>query len=123
MNLSTQLNETQHRIVTELDHNILLQAPAGTGKTAILAHRIAYILACRRAREKEILCLTFTNRACKELQHRLQELIGLSAQNVTIKTIHAFGYLVLQEEGKKMRPSLTTRSFTMKKTAVTSWLP
>lgn len=101
MNLSTQLNETQHRIVTELDHNILLQAPAGTGKTAILAHRIAYILACRRAREKEILCLTFTNRACKELQHRLQELIGLSAQNVTIKTIHAFGYLVLQEEGKK----------------------
>lgn len=43
MNLSTQLNETQHRIVTELDHNILLQAPAGTGKTAILAHRIALI--------------------------------------------------------------------------------
>ena len=65
------LNEKQQQVVNELSESILLNAPAGTGKTRVLAARVANILAQKKAKGSEILCLTFTNRACKELKNRI----------------------------------------------------
>ena len=59
-----ELNKEQRQAVEELEANILLLAPAGTGKTNTLACRIAHIIAENRALPEEILCLTFTNKAC-----------------------------------------------------------
>ena len=62
------LNEEQKRVVMERDRNLLVLAAAGTGKTDTLARRIAALLEEHRAAPEEILCLTFTNRACKEMK-------------------------------------------------------
>ena len=63
-----ELNPAQREAVENLSDNILLLAPAGTGKTNTLACRIANILAAERAEPEEILCLTFTNKACREMK-------------------------------------------------------
>ena len=72
----SDLNEAQRKAVEELDQNILLLAPAGTGKTNTLACRIAGILENQRALPEEILCLTFTNKACREMRQRVEEKAG-----------------------------------------------
>ena len=59
------LNEAQQRVVNELDRNIVLLASAGTGKTNTLSYRVAHIIQAERAKAEEILCLTFTNKACR----------------------------------------------------------
>ena len=66
-----ELNPAQREAVENLSDNILLLAPAGTGKTNTLACRIANILAAERAEPEEILCLTFTNKACREMKERI----------------------------------------------------
>ena len=63
------LNDQQRQAAETLDENILLLAPAGTGKTNTLACRIANIIAQGRALPEEILCLTFTNKACRINRH------------------------------------------------------
>ena len=62
-----QLNEAQQRVVNTLTNNILLLASAGTGKTNTLAHRVAHIIQSGAAKGEEILCMTFTNKACREM--------------------------------------------------------
>ena len=66
-----ELNAAQRDVVYDVTDPILLRAPAGTGKTSVLAQRVAHILAAGLATGPEILCLTFTNRACKELKTRI----------------------------------------------------
>ena len=65
------LNAQQQAVVTDVTHHILLNAPAGTGKTSVLARRVAAILDTQKAEASQLLCLTFTNRACKELKHKI----------------------------------------------------
>lgn len=100
MDVLEGLNEAQREAVLDLDHNILLSAPAGTGKTRILACRTAQILAAKRAEGAQILCLTFTNRACKELQRRILTIVKEKGLDVIVKTIHSFCYSILKEETK-----------------------
>ena len=66
-----ELNDQQQQVVRDLSQPILLNAPAGTGKTRVLACRVAHILETKAAEGAQILCLTFTNRACKELKERI----------------------------------------------------
>ena len=66
-----KLNGVQQLVADNLDENILLVASAGTGKTNTLAIRIANILSKHRCAPEEILCLTFTNKACKEMRDRV----------------------------------------------------
>ena len=66
-----RLNAAQQRIVNELDRNILLLASAGTGKTNTMAYRVAHIIESGRAAGEEILCMTFTNKACREMKERI----------------------------------------------------
>lgn len=94
------LNETQRAVVNDLDHHILLNAPAGTGKTSVLARRVAAIIASGRAEGSQILCLTFTNRVCKELKKRIFSVVHEKGLAVTVKTIHSFCYSMIKEESK-----------------------
>ncbi|MBS6103977.1 3'-5' exonuclease [Megasphaera sp.] len=95
------LNEKQQQVVNELSESILLNAPAGTGKTRVLAARVANILAQKKAKGSEILCLTFTNRACKELKNRIIDTVPEEGFAVTVKTIHSFCYSLIKEETKR----------------------
>lgn len=95
-----QLNKAQQEVVHDLDHNIVLLASAGTGKTNTLAYRVAHIVKEGRAKGEEILCMTFTNKACKEMKERIVSLGGASAKAVEVSTFHSFCYKVLQEESK-----------------------
>lgn len=99
--MSVQLNEQQKKAAFELEKNILLLAPAGTGKTNTLAVRIANILQKKLALPEEILCLTFTNKACKEMQERILGQVGAAAQKVRVKTFHGFCYDIIKAEAKE----------------------
>lgn len=95
-----QLNEAQQRVVNTLTNNILLLASAGTGKTNTLAHRVAHIIQSGAAKGEEILCMTFTNKACREMKDRILSMAGPAAKAVEVSTFHSFCYKVLQEESK-----------------------
>lgn len=92
------LNDAQQMVAEDGTHHILLTAPAGTGKTGTLARRIARLVEKGMAAPEEILCLTFTNKACREMEHRIQEYMGEKGQGVSVKTIHGFCYELIQAE-------------------------
>lgn len=75
------LNPEQQRAVTTIDGPLLIQAGAGSGKTKTLTHRIAYILAQNRANPFQILAVTFTNKAAKEMRTRVAHLLGENPDN------------------------------------------
>lgn len=87
--LTLALNEQQQSAAENLTDSILLLAGAGTGKTGSLAARVAFLLGSG-VKPEEILCLTFTNRACREMSQRVEAAAGPAAQDVTIRTIHSF---------------------------------
>ena len=95
------LNAKQRQVAQELDKNILLLAAAGTGKTNTLAWRVVNILESKRAKPEEIVCLTFTNKACNEMKQRIVSLAGSEGNKVLVKTFHGFCYEVLHQEAKK----------------------
>ena len=94
------LNEKQRQVVNELDRNILLLASAGTGKTNTLSCRIVNILERERARAEEIICLTFTNKACNEMKQRIAGVAGVRGRGVTVRTFHGFCYEILRWAAK-----------------------
>lgn len=96
-----ELNKEQRQAVEELAANILLLAPAGTGKTNTLACRIAHIIEENRALPEEILCLTFTNKACREMRERVEARAGENGSRVMVKTFHGFCYEVIKTEAKR----------------------
>ncbi len=94
------LNEKQRQVVQELERNILLLASAGTGKTNTLSCRIVNILEKKRAKAEEIICLTFTNKACNEMKQRIAGVAGAEGRGVTVKTFHGFCYEILRWAAK-----------------------
>lgn len=101
MELLAGLNTEQRRVATDTAHHLLLNAPAGTGKTFALAARMAYLIHHERVEGSKLLCLTFTNRACKELKHRIAEKVPEKGLDVVVKTIHGFCYSIIKEESKQ----------------------
>ncbi|MDO4203873.1 MAG: 3'-5' exonuclease [Selenomonadaceae bacterium] len=93
---SFKLNRQQCQVIENLTDNILLMAPAGTGKTNTLALRIAKIIKNGKAQPEEILCLTFTNKACREMKERIGKVAGDCAAGVEVATIHSFCYRLLK---------------------------
>ena len=94
-------NKKQLQVINELDKNILLCAGAGTGKTNVLSYRVANILQKDKAQPSEILCLTFTNKACRELKNRISAQLDFNtAQDITIRTIHGFAYQIITLSAK-----------------------
>ncbi len=84
------LNEPQRQAVLTTDGPVLMLAGAGTGKTAALTARLAYLIRTRRAWPSEILCVTFTNKAAREMRHRVGQLIGDAVEGMPwLGTFHS----------------------------------
>ncbi len=94
------LNEAQARAVAAVDGAVLVLAGAGTGKTRVLTTRLAHILGSRRAFPGEILAVTFTNKAAREMRGRLEAMIGDAADGVWLGTFHALAARILRRHAE-----------------------
>ena len=81
------------------DGPLLIFAGAGSGKTRVLTHRIAYVIAARGVRPDEVCAVTFTNKAAREMRHRVEQLIGDSIKGMWLGTFHALGARMLRRDG------------------------
>lgn len=91
------LNPEQSRAVEALDGPVLVLAGAGTGKTRVLTTRIAHILGTGRASPGQIMAVTFTNKAAREMKHRIGSMIGAAVEGMPwLGTFHAIGTRILR---------------------------
>ncbi|NLU72358.1 DNA helicase PcrA [Streptomyces sp. HNM0575] len=100
--LLDSMNEAQRAAVVHTGSPLLIVAGAGSGKTRVLTHRIAYLLAARRVHPGQILAITFTNKAAGEMRERVEELIGPRAQSMWVSTFHSACVRILRRESKKL---------------------
>jgi len=100
------LNPEQRRAVETTEGPLLIQAGAGSGKTKTLTHRIAYIIANHKASPYNILAVTFTNKAAKEMRQRVAELLGENADNrgfmPYMGTFHGICVRILRQDGESI---------------------
>jgi DNA helicase-2/ATP-dependent DNA helicase PcrA len=104
------LNDPQREAVLHGEGPLLVIAGAGSGKTRVLTHRIAYLLATGAARPGEILAITFTNKAAKEMRDRVEQLVGRSARAMWVTTFHSACARMLRADAERLGYS---RGFTI----------
>ena len=101
MNIDS-LNDRQREAVLYNDGPLLIIAGAGAGKTKTLTTKIAYLIEEEYARPYNVLAITFTNKAAKEMKDRLYLLIGDTAKHIQVSTFHSFGLKLLRENFKTL---------------------
>jgi DNA helicase II / ATP-dependent DNA helicase PcrA len=108
--LLEDLNEPQREAVTHGEGPLLILAGAGSGKTRVLAHRIAFLIYTDQAQAGEILAITFTNKAANEMRERVERLLGHGTRGMWLMTFHAACARILRAEAERLG---YTRQFTI----------
>ncbi len=99
MKLLDSLNENQRAAVLHTEGPLLILAGAGSGKTRVITHRIAYLIKEKGVPPYRIFAVTFTNKACEEMRKRVIDLIGPAGKSVFIKTFHSASVYILRRYG------------------------
>ncbi len=91
------LNESQKKAVVTTEGPLLIVAGPGTGKTLTIAHRIAYLIIHQEIKPENILAVTFTNRAAREMRKRTEDLLGRDVSKVFVGTFHLLGLRIIKD--------------------------
>lgn len=102
MDYLSSLNEPQYEGVVNTEGPSMIIAGAGSGKTRVLTYRIAYLIKEKRVDPFNILSLTFTNKAAKEMRHRIEQVVGLNARNLWMGTFHSVFARILRSEADRL---------------------
>jgi DNA helicase-2/ATP-dependent DNA helicase PcrA len=108
-NLLTGLSDRQREAVTHTDGPLLIVAGPGSGKTRVMAHRVAYLVGEKNIPAWKILAVTFTNKAARELRERCERLVGVGSNELQVRTFHGFCSRVLRSDGELvgLKPEFT----------------
>jgi DNA helicase-2/ATP-dependent DNA helicase PcrA len=104
------LNEPQREAVTHGEGPLLILAGAGSGKTRVLTHRIAFLIHTEQAQAGEILAITFTNKAAQEMRERVERLLGRGTRGMWLLTFHSACARILRSQAERLG---YTRQFTI----------
>ena len=96
MSILDELNEEQRKAAEKIDGPVLILAGAGSGKTRTVTYRIAHMIKEKGISPLNIMALTFTNKAAKEMKERAEALIGPDANNLVVSTFHSFSVRLLK---------------------------
>jgi DNA helicase-2/ATP-dependent DNA helicase PcrA len=108
-NLLAGLSDRQREAVTHTDGPLLIVAGPGSGKTRVMAHRVAYLVGEKGIPPWKILAVTFTNKAARELRERCERLVGVGSNELQVRTFHGFCSRVLRSDGERvgLKPEFT----------------
>ena len=101
MNYLNELNEEQRKAVEQLEGPVMIIAGAGSGKTRVLTYRVAHLIN-QNVDPFNILALTFTNKAAREMRSRIENMVGAEARNIWIGTFHSVFAKILRFEGERL---------------------
>lgn len=97
-----RLNNKQQEAVYTTDGPVLIAAGAGSGKTSVLTHRIAYLLEEKKIKPWNVLAITFTNKAANEMKERVEKLVGPEASSIWVSTFHSMCARILRREATQI---------------------
>jgi len=96
------LNPEQRKAVSHVEGPLLILAGAGSGKTRVLTHRVAWLLQVEHVRPDEVMAITFTNKAAGEMKERIEALVGPVARTMWISTFHSMCARLLRREAQRI---------------------